>query len=99
MSLRSWKRAPLRPHVATPIGMCSLWYIQAAKNQSHLALAKFEEADKYAPNWGRLHLKWAEAPYYAGKRDQAKQQFAIAAQLDLSQDDAVTLARWRKPGG
>jgi hypothetical protein len=29
-----------------------------AKNQTHLALAKFEEANKYAPNWERLHLKW-----------------------------------------
>jgi hypothetical protein len=32
-----------------------------AKNQSHLALAKFAEAEKYVPNWGRLHLKWGEA--------------------------------------
>ena len=31
------------------------------KNRSDLALAKFEEAEKYAPNWGRLHLKWGEA--------------------------------------
>jgi Flp pilus assembly protein TadD len=55
-----------------------------AKNQSHLALAKFAEADKYAPNWGRLHLKWGEALVYAGKKDQAKAQFAHAAQLDLT---------------
>ena len=32
-----------------------------AKNHSDLALAKFAEAEKYAPNWGRLHLKWGEA--------------------------------------
>jgi len=25
-----------------------------AVNQSYLALAKFAEAEKYAPNWGRL---------------------------------------------
>ena len=43
-----------------------------AKNQSHLALAKFAEAEKYAPNWGRLHLKWGEALVYAGKKDEAQ---------------------------
>ena len=55
-----------------------------AKNQSHLALAKFAEAEKYAPNWGRLHLKWGEALVYAGKTDEAKAQFARAATLDLT---------------
>jgi len=38
------------------------------KNQSHLALAKFEEGEKYAPYWGRLHLNWGEALGYAGKK-------------------------------
>ncbi|HET7084790.1 MAG TPA: hypothetical protein VFI23_08475 [Rhizomicrobium sp.] len=64
-----------------------------AKNQSHLALAKFAEADKYAPNWGRLHLKWGEALYYAGKRDDARKQFARAAQLDLTPSEKSELAR------
>ncbi len=64
-----------------------------AKNQSHLALAKFAEAEKYAPNWGRLHLKWGEALVYAGKRDQAKVQFALAAQFDLTPSEKSELAR------
>ena len=64
-----------------------------AKNQSHLAVAKFAEARKYAPNWGRLHLKWGEALVYAGKVDEAKKQFARAAQLDLSAADKAELAR------
>ena len=64
-----------------------------AKNQSHLALEKFAEADKYAPNWGRLHLKWGEALYYAGKRDEAKAQFARAAALDLTPSEKSELAR------
>jgi Flp pilus assembly protein TadD len=63
-----------------------------AKNQSHLALAKFAEANKYAPNWGRLHLKWGEALVYAGKRDEAKGQFARAAQLDLTSSEKAELA-------
>ena len=63
-----------------------------AKNQSHLALGKFEEADKYAPNWGRLHLKWGEALVYAGKKAEAKAQFARAAQLDLTPSEKGELA-------
>ena len=64
-----------------------------AKNQSHLALAKFAEAEKYAPNWGRLHLKWGEALVYAGKRDEAKAQLARAATLDLTAADKAALAK------
>jgi predicted Zn-dependent protease len=64
-----------------------------AKNQSHLALEKFAEADKYAPDWGRLHLKWGEALVYAGKKDEARAQFAVAAGLDLSAADKAELAR------
>jgi tetratricopeptide (TPR) repeat protein len=64
-----------------------------AKNQSHRALAKFEEAEKYAPNWGRLHLKWGEALAYAGKPDEARKQFARAAQLDLTPIEKSELVR------
>ncbi len=64
-----------------------------AKNQSHLALAKFTEAEKYAPSWGRLHMKWGEALGYAGKKDEAKEQLARAAQLDLTPTDKAELAR------
>jgi tetratricopeptide (TPR) repeat protein len=55
-----------------------------ARNQSHLALEKFAEADKYAPDWGRLHLKWGEALLWSGKRDDAQKQFALAATLFLT---------------
>ncbi len=64
-----------------------------AKNQSHLALAKFTEAEKYAPKWGRLHLKWGEALTYAGKRDEAKKQFSIAARLHLTPSEKAELGK------
>jgi hypothetical protein len=64
-----------------------------AKNQSHLALARFEEAEKCAPNWGRLHLKWGETLVYAGKKDEAKAHFARAAQSDLTAADKAEQAR------
>jgi hypothetical protein len=63
------------------------------QNQSHLAVAKFAEADKYAFNWGRLHLKWGEALSYAGKAEQAKAQLARAATLNLTPDEKAELAR------
>jgi tetratricopeptide (TPR) repeat protein len=66
-----------------------------AKNRSDLALAKFEEADKYAPNWGRLHLKWGEALWYAGKTDDAQKQFAVASKLDLSAPEKTEFARMK----
>ncbi|HEX4080733.1 MAG TPA: hypothetical protein VHX61_17875 [Rhizomicrobium sp.] len=81
------------PHFADPLEMWGEALMQ--KNRSDLALAKFEEANKYAPNWGRLHLKWGTALSYLGKRAEAKQQFAIAARLDLSRADAAVLARAR----
>jgi predicted negative regulator of RcsB-dependent stress response len=64
-----------------------------AKNQSHLALAKFAGGEKYAPNWGRLHLKWGEALVYAGKKDEARAQFTRAAQLDLTVAEKAELSR------
>jgi hypothetical protein len=36
-----------------PIPLASGAEIAGLKNRSDLALAKFEEADKYAPNWGQ----------------------------------------------
>ncbi len=55
--------------------------------------AKFTEAEKCAPHWGHLHLKWGEAPSYAGKKDDAQKQFALAAGLDLSSADKAELAK------
>src|SRR5581483_11903949 len=69
------------PHFADPIEMWGEALM--AKNQSHLALGKFAEAEKYAPNWRRLHLKWGEAFAYVGTKDDAKSQFARPAALHL----------------
>jgi tetratricopeptide (TPR) repeat protein len=79
------------PHFADPLEMWGEALM--AKNRSDQALAKFEEAEKYAPNWGRLHLKWGEALGYVGRKDEAQKQFALAAGLDLSNDDKAELAR------
>jgi len=68
------------------------------ENRSDLALAKFEEADKYAPSWGRLHLKWGEALFYAGQKNDAQKQFAIASHLDLSAAEAAELAKMSEHG-
>jgi Tfp pilus assembly protein PilF len=79
------------PHFADPL---EGWgEALMAKNHSHLALAKFAEAEKYAPNWGRLHLKWGEALAWAGKADEARKQFALAAGLDLTPSEKSELAK------
>jgi Flp pilus assembly protein TadD len=62
------------------------------KNRSDLALAKFEEANKYAPNWGRLHLKRGEALGYLRLKDEARAQYGIASTLDLSVADRTELS-------
>ncbi len=79
------------PHFADPLEMWGEALI--LKNRSDLALAIFEEANKYAPNWGRLHLKWGEALWWAGKHDDAKKQFAIAAGLDMTPFEKSELAK------
>jgi len=64
------------PHFADPL---EGWgEALMAKNQSHLALEKFAEAEKYAPNWDRLHLKWGEALAHSGNKDEAAKQFELA---------------------
>jgi len=50
---------------------------------------------KFAPNWGRLHLKWGEALLWSGDRDGAAKQFAQAAALSLTQAERAQLARVR----
>jgi Flp pilus assembly protein TadD len=66
----------------------------AAKNRSDLALDKFKDANLYAPNWGRLHLKWGEAMIWLGRKDEAREQFAIASHLVLNDHDKVELDRF-----
>ncbi|HWE05835.1 MAG TPA: hypothetical protein VG274_03950, partial [Rhizomicrobium sp.] len=69
------------PHFADPLEMWGEALM--LKSRSDLALAKFEEANKYAPSWGRLHLKWGEALMYVGKKEEARNQLAIATHFDL----------------
>jgi len=45
---------------------------QLAVNQSHPAPAKFAEAEKYAPNYGRLHPKWGESLLHAGHSNRTR---------------------------
>ena len=62
------------------------------ENRSDLALAKFEAANRLAPNWGRLHLEWGGALLYLGRTDEARAQWARAAQLDLTPADRAKLS-------
>ncbi len=62
-------------------------------NRSDLALAKFAAAAPYAPNWGRLHLKWGKALLWSGDGAGAARQFATAASLFLMPAERAELSR------
>ena len=55
--------------------------------------------DKQGRVAGRLHLKWGEALLYAGRKDEAARQFAIASGPDLVTADSAELARMRSAHG
>jgi Flp pilus assembly protein TadD len=57
------------------------------------AVEKFIEADRFAPNWGRNHLRWGLALARLGRQDDAKRQFSAASGLDLSASDRSMLER------
>ena len=61
------------------------------------AIAKFENAHRNGPHFADPLEMWGEALYYAGKPDEARRQFAIAAKLDLTPSDKSELARMRLP--
>jgi hypothetical protein len=69
------------------------------KNRSDLALAKFDEANKYVPNRGRLHLERGEALWWSGNRTGGHKQFDIASGLSLAPQDLSEVARMRGTHG
>jgi predicted Zn-dependent protease len=81
------------PQFADPLEMWDEALIR--QNRSDLALANFEEADKYTPNWGCLRLKWGEALLWSGDKAGAAKQFHIASGLDLTASEESELARLR----
>ena len=64
------------------------------QNRSDLALARFEEANRSAPHWGRLHLEWGQALFYLGRKDEARAQFQAAGAMDLTAGDAAVVKAW-----
>ncbi|MDB5454233.1 MAG: hypothetical protein JWO33_2811, partial [Caulobacteraceae bacterium] len=64
-----------------------------AKGDFKGAVAKFEQASRHAPRWGRLHMKWGEALAKLGKAAEAKARFAAAAGMDLKPAERAELAR------
>ena len=81
------------PRFADPLEMWGEALVR--ENRSDLALAKFADAGKYAPNWGRLHLKWGEALLWLGRKDEAHAQLTLAAGLSLTPAERAELAALR----
>ena len=55
------------------------------------AIARFAEADKDAPRWGRNHMRWGEALMLSGRYAEARAQYEAANGLDLSKPDRAAL--------
>ncbi|MDE2463176.1 MAG: hypothetical protein KGO02_05635 [Alphaproteobacteria bacterium] len=47
-------------------------------------MKKFAEGARYAPNWGRLRLKWAQALLWSGDKRAALRQAHMASHLVLT---------------
>jgi hypothetical protein len=65
------------------------------KGDAQSAASKFEQTNGLAPNWGRNHLKWAEALGRSGERQEAHHQLVEAAKLGLSDDEHKELVSLR----
>ncbi len=77
------------PHFADPL---ELWgEALLRKGDFAGAAAKFAEADRYAPRWGRNHLRWGEALWRTGQVEAARTQFQVARALDLNPPDRAAL--------
>ncbi len=57
------------------------------------AAKAYAAAAKLSPNWGGLRVAWAEALAKAGRAQAAREQWRIAASLDLSAADRARLAQ------
>ncbi len=55
------------------------------------AAARFAEADKDAPRWGRNHMLWGEALMLSGHYAEARAQFEAANGMDFSAPDHAAL--------
>ncbi len=62
-----------------------------AKEDYAGAGARFAEADKDAPKWGRNHLRWGEALMLSGHYAATRAQYQAASGLDLSKPDRAAL--------
>ncbi len=60
------------------------------------AASKYAEAAERAPRWGALHLAWGRALFLTGRRDEARQRFALASRMDLGLADRARLTKYRK---
>ena len=49
------------------------------------------DAARYAPRWGKLHLKWAAALWNGGRSGEARAKLDAASAMDLSQADRLLL--------
>ena len=66
---------------------------EAAAGDWRSAASAYADAARYAPRWGKLHLKWAAALWNGGRQGEARAKLDAASTMALSGADRALLGR------
>jgi tetratricopeptide (TPR) repeat protein len=64
----------------------------AALRDWSAAAREYGSAAKLAPQWGKLHIRWAAALWNSGQSDQARSKLVAASRMELSGADRGLLS-------
>jgi tetratricopeptide (TPR) repeat protein len=67
----------------------------AALRDWSAAAREYASAAKLAPQWGKLHIRWAAALWNSGQRDEARSKLTAASPMELSAADRRLLSHLR----
>lgn len=73
--------------------------IYARKGDWTSAAREFSDAARYAPEWGKLHIRWAAALWNCGRRDEARSRLREAESMPLGKSDQRLLDHLRAIAG
>jgi Tfp pilus assembly protein PilF len=71
----------------------------AALRDWDAAAREYGSAAKLAPQWGKLHLRWAGALWNSGRSGEARAKLAAASGMELSAADRRLLAHLQTIAG
>ena len=83
----------LRSSRGSRIHSAGLGDAEAATGDWQGAASAYADAARYAPRWGKLHLRWAAALWNSGSHGEALAKLDAASRMDLNQADRALLGR------